>query len=600
MTAAALSGGTTADRADRLIADGNALEDRGLNEAARARYEEAVELAPDYPRARMNLGNALRKLERPDEAAQAFRRALAVAPEYVPARFNLGSLLTSRGDFDSAEVELREALRRQPDLAEAMLVLADVLEATGRVEEAEKQLVRALELRRDLGGAALNLGHLMARSNRFEEAEHWLLEARRLDPVAYRSALSDYCFLLLLRGDVDVATLFNAHRRIGAAIAAEAGPPFVSHPNPRDPRRRLRIGYVSGDFRQHPMGLFMRPILAAHDRSMFDVHCYSSVEKADEATEVLRAAVPHWHEVGGLADAEVAELIRSHGIDVLIDLAGHTDNPRLGTFARKPAPVQVTWMGYLNTTGLAAMDYRICDRHAERVGVADALHTERLYRLPHSQWCYVPWYDVPVVAVPHADRPEALVLGSFNQSQKIGDATLDLWSRVLLALPDAEIHLFDFREERARRSLRERLSRRGIADTRVTVRGREPIVDYLRAISNVDIALDPYPYNGATTTLDTLWMGTPLVALAGERGVSRGSYSILQTLQLPELIALTPEEYVRINADLARNATWRRTLRSELRSRMKGSPLMDVPGFVADLERAYRSMWLSWCTSTQS
>jgi protein O-GlcNAc transferase len=223
------------------------------------------------------------------------------------------------------------------------------------------------------------------------------------------------------------------------------------------------------------------------------------------------------------------------------------------------------------------------------------LHTERLYRMADSQWCYVPWYDAKPVAVPHADRSEALVFGSFNQANKIGDAALDIWCRVLRVLPEAELVVLDFSEERARRTLLEKLARRGIEATRVTIRGRERISEYLQAIANVDIALDPFPYNGATTTLDTLWMGTPIVALEGDRGVARGSCSILRTLDVPELIASTADEFVEINVRLARDITWRRALRASLRSRLTESPLMDAPKFVAGLESAYQKMWHDWC-----
>ena len=285
------------------------------------------------------------------------------------------------------------------------------------------------------------------------------------------------------------------------------------------------------------------------------------------------------------------------GIDVLIDLGGHTDNTRLGAFARRPAPVQVTWLGYLNTTGLPAMDYRLCDRHAEREGIADALHSERLHRLQHSQWCYAPWYSVDSVAVPHQDRPEALVLGWFNQSQKIGDATLDLWCPIFHEIPDAQLVVLDFAEQRSKRSLMERFARRGIAADRVSLRGRLDIHAYFQTIGNVDLALDSYPYNGATTTLDTLWMGTPVVALAGDRGIARRTYSILQSLGLPELVAATPKEYIELNIRLARDSAWRGSLRASLRQRMTSSPLMDSEAFVRDIERAYHSMWRTWCDS---
>ena len=584
--------------ADDLIACGNDREDRDDVETALGFYRRALAVDPSYARAHLNIGNALRKLDRPTDAVAAFRDALQCTPDYFQARFNLGSLLASRGEFEAAETELREALRLEPELAEATVVLADVLEATQRPQDAETALVRALHLRPNLGGAALNLGHLLLRMNRLEEAESWILRARNLDPAVARDALSSYCFSMNLRGDLQPRDIFDAHVRIGAAIANATGPAFTTFLNTRQPERRLRLGYVSGDLKQHPVGLFMRPVLTLHDRSKYEVHCYFNSEKADHATHVLRQSSDDWHDIEGLADADAASLIRSHHIDILIDLSGHTDNTRLPVFAQRAAPVQATWLGYLNTTGLQTMDYRICDGHAERNGIADRLHTEQLYRLPDSQWCYAPWFDVKSIGVPHSDRPKALVFGSFNQLQKIGDASLDIWCSVLRALPEAELLVIDVSEERSRRTLLDKFAQRSIVPERVTLRGRMDILEYFGTIGNVDIALDPYPYNGATTTLDTLWMGTPMVALEGDRGVARGGYSILRSLGLDELIAgATPEEYVDVNVRLAHDGIWRKALRASLRARMEASPLMDTSKFVAALEAGYRQMWRNWCST---
>jgi protein O-GlcNAc transferase len=582
--------------ADDLLANGNQFEDRREFEAALDVYRRAVATAPTYARAYLNVGNALRKLDRLDEAATAFRDALQCEPDYFQARFNLGSLLTSRGQFEAAETELREALRLQPDLAEAAVVLADVLESTQRSNEAEAELLRALRLRPDLGGAALNLGHLLLRMNRLEQAETWILRAKDLDPTVARDALSSYCFSLNLRSDLQPSVIFDAHVRIGAAISRAAGPAFTTFPSTREPERRLRLGYVSGDLKQHPVGLFMRPVLKLHDRNKFEVHCYFNSEKPDSATEVLRQSSEYWHQIEGMADVDAANLIRSHQIDVLVDLSGYTDNTRLAVFAQRAAPVQATWLGYLNTTGLQRMDYRICDGHAERDGIADRLHTERLYRLPDSQWCYAPWYEVDPIHVPHSDRPNALIFGSFNQLQKIGDASLDIWCSILRALPEAELLVADVSEERSRRTLLDKFAKRGIAAGRVAIRDRMGILEYFRALGNVDIALDPYPYNGATTTLDTLWMGTPVVALEGDRGVARGGYSILRSLGLSDLIAASTQEYADLNVRLARDGGWRSALRASLRARMEASPLMDITKFVAALEAGYAQMWRNWCS----
>ena len=582
--------------ADDLLAAGNQLEDRREFEAALEVYRHALTVSPTYARAHLNIGNALRNLDRLDEAATAFRNALQCEPAYFQARFNLGSLLTSQGEFSAAEAELREVLRLEPELAEAAVMLADVLDSTQRPDEAEAELLHALRLRPDLSLAAFNLAHLLLRMNRLEEAEKWILRASELAPRVLPYASSSYCFAMNLRSELSSEAIFDAHVRMGKAISNAAGPPFTTFSNTRQADRRLRLGYVSGDLKQHPVGLLMRPVLTQHDRSKFEVHCYFNGEKADSVTRALQQTSDYWHEIAGSSDNDAANVIRSHEIDILVDLAGHSGNTRLPLFARRAAPVQATWLGYLNTTGLTTMDYRICDGYAERDGIADRLHTERLYRLPDSQWCYAPWLAVGPIDLPHRDQPSALVFGSFNQLQKISDASLDLWCSVLTALPEARLVVVGVSEQRSRRVLLDKLDQRDIATDRIAIHGRMGPLEYFRMIGNVDIALDSYPYNGATTTLDTLWMGTPMVALEGDRGIARGGYSILRSLGLAELVAATPREYVAVNVRLARDETLRNRLRTSLRARMEASPLMNAPKFVAGLEAGYRHMWRSYCS----
>jgi protein O-GlcNAc transferase len=630
-TRVAMSHGVTrvpSEQPDRLIAQGNDLEDSSEFEAALERYREALHVAPDYPRAHLNVGNALRHLGRYDEAVSALREALRCSPRYAPAHFNLGTLLATLGENGAAESELREALRLDPDLVDAAVVLADVLESTGRLADAEAELCRALTLRPNFAGAALNLGQLYLRQNRFDDAESTLLRARAMNSslVSIHAALgslyaktarsgeaarafaraleldpelksfeSSYLFSLNLRDDLNASTVFAEHARLGAAIGGAVAAPFKSWSNWPDPDRRIKVGYVSGDFGKHPIGLFLRPVLERHDRASFDVHCYSNHRAVDHVTQILQASVGHWSVIAGVEDRLVAEKIRRDEIDVLVDLSGHLARNRLAVFARRPAPIQSTWLGYLNTTGLSTMDYRICDVYTDPVGATEHLQTERLYRMPHSQWCYAPVYDVPHIERPHPERPDAIVFGSFNQYAKINDSCLDLWCRILARVPEATLVVLDVPQGNTRDAFRRRLTQRLIDPKRVVVLGREGILEYFTAIGNVDIALDTFPYNGATTTLDILWMGVPLVALRGDRGIARGGYSILQSMQMPELIADGPDDYVHLNVRLARDISWRRTLHATLRNRLAVSPLMDAARFVVDLEAGYRQMWRAWC-----
>lgn len=616
------------ERAEALLAQGNVLEDRGEFESALMRYREASAVAPDFAPAWVNIGNALQLMERLDEAILAQETALRFAPDNPPAHYNLGALRARKADWVLAERSLRKALELRPEMADAAIILADVLETTGRLNEAEAQLCRALELKPQSPTVANNLAGLLIKQERIDAAEDVIRRAIALNPdiaalnsmlasmyvkagrareaeVLFRAAMASpdkspdtqgaFLFSLNFRDDVDAEAVFREHRRVGGLIDASVRVIPTAFANRPDPGRRLKIGYVSADFRQHPVGLFIRPLLEGHDREEFDVHCYANNLVEDDLTRMLKPAVAHWRSIVGLDDAAVADQIRHDRIDILVDLSGHTADSRLSVFSHRPAPVQVTWLGYLNTTGLGTMDYRICDANTDPPHCTEALHTEQLVRLPHSQWCYSPVFAVPLTVQPHPENPDALVFGSFNQFAKISDACIALWCAVLKKVPDAEFRVYGVPQGRTRSAFTERLARNGLDAARVSLRGRVGVLEYFGAIGDVDVALDTSPYNGATTTLDTLWMGVPIVGLQGNRSIARGTYSILCSLEMPELLATTPTEYVETNVRLARDHLWRREIRATLRARLESSPLMDVPGFVKDLESNYRDMWRAWC-----
>ena len=580
--------------ADRILEAAHPLEDAGDVDAALLRYREAVDLAPDYARAHMNVGNALRKLERWDDALAAYRKATNCEPGSPRARFNLGSLLFALDRFAEAEGEVLEALRLDPQLADAAVVLADIYETTERAEQAEAQFERARALRPDHVGTLLNYGAFSITRGHLERATELFLHAKAVDPLL-SAAESHLLWKLNFVGELDPPSVAERHREIGQRITRAAGPPFSHWENIPDRDRKLRVGYLSGDFLAHPVPMFLRPVLQHHDPRVVETFCYSNYRHDNVIARDLRETSGHWRNVTDLTDHELADQLRSDGIDILVELSGHTNRNRMSMLALHPVPVQITWLGYLNTTGLAAMDYRICDAHTDPPGGTEHLHTELLLRMPHSQWCYLPWVEVPPVEVPHPDRPDAIVFGSFNQFAKISDACLELWSRVLATVPSASLLILDVRDKEVRKMLLRRLDRYRIDPERVILRGRESVPSYFAAIGNVDIALDTIPYNGGTTTLDTLWMGVPVVALIGDRGIARGSYSILKSLGTEELIARDADEYVEINLRLAASPEWRNRLRATLRDRMRRSPLMNAPQFTADLESAYRTAWVEWC-----
>lgn len=606
------------ERADALIARGQQQEDAGEFTAAEAIFREALAAAPRYPRAHLNLGNALHKQKRFAEAVLSHSAATALDASYVPAWFNAGAVLVEHGRWPEAKRHLEKALDLQPDLADAAVLLAMAYEGEGDLPAACRQLERAIAIQPQLAGARANLGALLVQRTLMAEGEKAFTEALRIDAdnapalaglgqldvnrgrsrhaaALFQRALEivpedpllwgTYLFSLNLRDDVDAATVAREHFKFGELLETKAS----ATPLPARPRNaRIRVGYVSGDLLSHPVALFLLPVLVHHDRQAFEAFCYSSGH-VDDMTPRVRGAADHWRPIARREDSQVVDLIRQDGIDVLVDLSGHTPRNRLGVFARRAAPVQATWLGYLNTTGLRAMDFRITDRHTDPEGTSEALHSEKLARLPDSQWAYVPHNVVELKAMP---RPPGapVVFGSFNQMAKVSDGCLDLWSEVLRRVPRSILRVHAVPDDVAKQDLLARLAARGIEASRVETRGRVPTAEYLAAIADVDIALDSMPYNGGTTTLDTYYMGVPLVALAGARGISRGSYSIAKSAGLDELVAHSSAEYVERNVALANDPATRLALRQSIRPRLAASPLMDPVRFTRDLEALYREM----------
>jgi protein O-GlcNAc transferase len=534
--------------------------------------------APDSLRALLNVGNALQRLQRVYEAVEVLRRAAKCAPDYGPAYFNLGLLLKDRGETEAGERALLDAPRVQPSMIEAMLALADLYELDGRVDEAQRQYERALAFAPDHVAVLFDFGMYWSRRRRFDKATECFYRVKARN-AGFKDIESVILFSLNYRTDVDVQTIADEHRRVGAAITQAAGDPFRTWTNTPIADRPLRVGYVSGDFLTHPVAVLLRPVLENHSTKDFVTYWYSNNPHPDPVADFLRERTQNWRLISAMNDNYVIAQIRSDEIDILVNLSGHTARHRLPVFARHPAPVQVTWLGYLNTTGLPAMDYRLCDRHTDPPGSSECFSTEKLVRMPHSQWCYMPWHHPKSVAESRLGAPDTVIFGSFNQDRKISDECLNLWSRVLERAPHATLLVLDFPKPEMQALLLRRAERAGIDPTRISVRGRESISRYFGAIASVDIALHTFPYNGVTTMLDTLWLGVPIVALRGSRGISRGGYSILKSLGADDLIAETPDDYVtlkrspRMRRDVAREASrdiafTSRTIATDGRSRL--------------------------------
>lgn len=612
------------DLADALIAEGNRAEDAGGLREACERYRKAVAAAPGYARAHLNLGIGLEASGDADGAIKSFEAALAIEPRNPFANYNLGDLFFKRGDLGRAEELLRLALKAKPGFAEARVALSNVLDSRGDAEGAEAELEAALKERPDYVGALYNYAVLLRKARRLAEAEDALRRVIEIDPrfIPAHEALgsvlrgqsrieealgcfaaarklaperfdleSAELFTLNCSEDISGDALFARHKAFGERLE-KAVPQRFQFRNVKDPERRLRIGYLSGDFWRHPVALFATPVIERHT---YEVFCYSTGATADEVTRTLEEGADVFRDVQSMSDDELADTIHGDGVDILVDLSGHSGVFRLGVLAQQPAPVQASWLGYLNTTGLTRVHYRICDACSDPERLADALHTETLVRLPHSQWCYRPFIaDIDVTDLP-SRKNGFVTFGSFNHVSKLSPGIRRLWAELLKRVPGSRLVLAGIPDGPARDGLLADLERAGVSPARIATLPYAALHDYLRSVGGVDIALDTTPYSGGTTTCDALWMGVPVVALRGNHSISRSAASILSTAGLADWIASTPEDYVRLAAEFARNEALLAELRGSLRQKMRRSPIMDETAFVRDLEGAYRTMWRAWC-----
>jgi protein O-GlcNAc transferase len=525
--------------------------------AALELVERAVALRPDGAVYRNNLGQILERLERGDEAAQAYEAALALDPRNAEACNNLGHLLQRRDRLAEAETLLRRAIGLDANYAEPHANLANLLKDRGELDEALASYRRAIELRPDLS----------------------LLHSNLLLALHYHSAYSP-------------AELAREHRQWAARHVAPLESTRRPHGNNRDPERRLRVGYVSPDLREHAVARFVLPAFERHDRAQIEVFAYSDTARADAVTALIRSRVDRWRDVHALSDEQLAAAVRDDGIDILVDLAAHSAHNRLLVFARKPAPVQVTYLAYCSTTGVDAIDYRLTDGFLDPPGGDDAHYTERSVRLPGCYWCY----SAPsAAAAPSVQRVAAPpTFGCLNNFAKVTDATLTLWVELLRRVPEASFVLYA-RGESHRERVRAALRRAGLAESRVAFVGWQTATGYLDTYRRIDVALDPFPYAGGTTTCDALWMGVPVVSITGSTAVSRAGSTLLHHAGLGELVATSGEQYLELAAGLLRNAARRAVLRRDLRAQLERSRVMDAEFFTRGLEAAYRDMWRTWC-----
>ncbi|MBK8161710.1 MAG: tetratricopeptide repeat protein [Gammaproteobacteria bacterium] len=568
---------------------------QGRYDEAAASARRALALKPDHPEALGSLATACLYLGRPEEAADHCRKALALKPGSVAAHVTLGLACYKLGRWDEARAVFQQAIALQPDSAEAYANLGMIAMHQGALDEALDCCRRAIALKPRHAAAHYNLGLVCFRQGRPAEAARSFDASIAIDPDAAATHSARLYSTLYVEG-VPAAESLAAHRAFAARFEAPLRPHWRAHANPRDPERRLRIGYVSPDFRRHSIADFFEPVMGAHDRAGFEICCYYNNSERDAVTGRLQGAADRWLDCADLTDDELAGRIRADGIDILVDLAGHTRNGRLPAFAHRPAPVQVTYLGYPATTGLDAMDYRLCTLATDPPG-QEAFHSEALYRLPRTLWCYRPPAGRAPAAGTPALRNGQVTFGSMNLYPKISPAAFAAWMDILRAVPGSRLVMTSVPQGSVRAALAERVAAHGIEAGRVVAHDKLPEPDFHRLLSGIDIALDPFPYTGTTTTCETLWTGIPVVTLIGQTSVARSGYALLKTVGLEELAAADTEDYVRLAVELAHDPERLARLRRELPARFDASPLRDEAAFTRDLEAAYRDMWRRWCAS---
>jgi predicted O-linked N-acetylglucosamine transferase (SPINDLY family) len=574
---------------------GNALCDAGRLDEAIDAYNRALERNPAHAEARSNRGVALRDSGRLDEAMSDFDRCLTLKPDHVAAWNNLGLALNEKGRVAEAIDALGRAIALKPDHAEAHNNLGIALFGQGRLDEAIAAHDRSLALEPGYAAAHNNRGNVLKETGRLEEAIRAYERALELTP-GYAIAHSNLLLCSQFQASATAAGLAGAHAGWDEQHAAPHRTRVKARDLDRDPGRPLRLGFVSPDLRRHPVGYFLVRALENLDGRAFAVVCYSGSSDRDDLSGRLAAASNAWRGVAGLDDDALAAQIRSDRIDILFDLSGHTAGHRLLVFARRPAPIQITWIGYVGTTGVRTMDYLIADRYHVPQG-SEAHYCEQILRMPDGYICFDPPADSPVVGPLPAGQSGRITFGSFNNLAKITPEVIAVWAEIVRRVPGSTLLLAAPGLESS--GARERLGRAFVAagalSVQVELRGRMSRSDLLSAYNAVDLALDPFPYSGGVTTCEALWMGVPVVTCPGETFASRHSLSHLANAGLTETVAEDRRDYVERAVALAADLPRLGALRAGLRGRMAHSPLCDGERFARNLMNRLRDVWRQWC-----
>jgi len=580
-----------------LLAAGEKLEADGHFFQAHAAYEKVLHKDPSAWIAHLRIGNLYHLLHHQEESIAHYEKAAALSPHSPEIWHNLGNTYQDLYQPEKAEEMYDRALQESPDFVPSLCELGALLAKTGRIQEGIRNLEKALFLNPRHPASNLALATVRARQGFVDDAIPLYRRALEIKPNDWR-AYSSLLFFLFFSSRLSPLDVFQDYKKWDESFAGKLAPKNTAWPQSKDPHRCIRLGFVSPDFREHPVANYLEPFIAKHDPAHFTVFCYSSVEKEDETTRHFKLQRVTWVDCTRLNASELHQQILKDQIDILVDLSGHMAGHRLLTFANRAAPVQITQIGYPASTGLKQMDFRISDPWMDPEGMAETFHTERLLRLPHCAFCYQPLSQAPDPGPPPMLRTGRVTFGSFNNFAKVSEKNATAWEKILYDVPDSRLLILIKGGESNRPDIARKFP--NISPDRILLEDIRPRMEYLTLHLQVDVLLDTFPYSGGLTTFEALWMGVPGATLATEHSSGRHGLSIYQNLDMPELIARDVDQYIRINTDLAKDSERISTLRSTLREKMTRSPLMDRTKYVQGLETCYRSAWQWWCNMKDS
>lgn len=572
---------------------GNTLKSLSRLNEAEVCYRKALQLEPRLVGAYNNLGLVLQATGRLEEAETVLRKALQIRPDSFETRNNLGSTLQDMGRLEEARLEYMQALQIKPDHAEILSNLGNTLHDMGRLVEAEAAYRKALASKPDFDQALCNLGTTLQDMGRLDEAVEYFRHALQINP-AYLKARSNLLFSLNLSMKFSPEDCLAEARSFGQVVSSKVSSRYTKWPVAIQPER-LRIGFVSADFRNHPVGYFLENVLGRLASSKLELIAYPASHKNDELTARIKPFFSRWQPLYGKSDEAAARLIHDDKVHILIDLSGHTQHNRLPVFSWKPAPVQIAWLGYFATTGVPEIDYIIGDPHVSPADEAGHF-TEKIWQLPECYWCFsepdvrVDVSPLPALSVGH------ITFGCFNNLSKMNDAVVDLWAKVLHAVPGSKLFLkySQLNDPQMRETTLQRYARYGIASDRLILEGSSPRTEYLACYHRVDIALDPLPYPGGTTTMESLWMGVPVISMRGKRFLSHAAETIAHNAGLSEWIASTEDDYIAKAVSFSSELKRLSGLRAGLRRQVVASPLFDAARFARNFEEAMWKIWAQW------